>query len=356
MRIVLKIIIIIILSLNISDSAYSLPDNQLPITIVKLDPYPNYGISKNNLNLSYLTDGEISIRKMWKNNGFSGWSRVSPVLIVLKLMSIDSDLHNTPRNMSGIIKFHLAKDTQSEVDLPARIDVFGRATNGMFTYLSSVQPKSNLYVDNSSHWIETELTGVFCELYLVIHAKGQYIFLDEVIFQEKILDVRDHTTLVQEVKNPISDSLARLKVAYLSDYAEVPGIVDAWVDGFGDDNTVIWSESPWDEIPHHPTVNYIKLRMDKQIDLVGFNWEHESACIGILNTASHKKYLNISIKPSIVENGVRFFIVKPVLAANGKYVYDPLVPIENDEVVIPPRSKAYIWVSVELKQLMIGKN
>jgi hypothetical protein len=148
----------------------------------------------------------------------------------------------------------------------------------------------------------------------------------------------------------IDDSTDRLKSSYRN-------IVDKKIlkQRINIKNSHFWVGDTWGELPIYPDISEIS-KTSNGAHIIGMNTEKESSVLGFLNSSvDNGFYLEIDGNDS-VSKAIELGVVKSILTATGKIVFDPILPLkEKEKFIIKSKKVAYIWLSVDLSKLSVGR-
>jgi len=110
-----------------------------------------------------------------------GWARATPVSIWLSLSG-----EKTPASIfSGRLRLHTVARKKSGILMPHRIDVYASRDNEAWAHVHGVQFDAAKFKDERDHWLEADVVWVQQHLLLVIHANGEYLFIDEITWEDQ---------------------------------------------------------------------------------------------------------------------------------------------------------------------------
>ena len=352
---------------------------QLKATEAK--PIPNYKYTKDVNDVSQLTNGSTVIYPMWAQTSAVGWSNLTPVSMALTL----NDTVATTRNrFSGTLRVHTVRREKSGIKIPVRFDVYTETEPGKYAHAAYRQNDPSAYADGSSHWLDIPVKAVTGKLLVVVHAGGQYIFTDEIEWQ----DGADDSALtlpaaLGDASKVLADSTLRLKTAYqqlaagdtvvgtgtsatnTSVLNQLNNSNDVIVNRpAGDTNqstvkAVVYPEVPWDDLPLTIPASVTAATPSVPLKLYGTPTERESGAFAISNLYGS----DLTVKLSLVDaqnsptNQILLRQVAYVLASDGKAIPDVLKPFAAvPQVVVKPGKSVHIWVTANLVGLTPGKH
>jgi hypothetical protein len=320
------------------------------LTVETFSHAPNYSLCTDPEDHYQLTDGVLTSFPIWKNKQTVGWAAVTPVAIRLRITS--SGLNKLPQD--GIVRLHTAKGLSAGVDVPREIDVYTRDPDGRFRLVGSLVPDSGALADKSSHWLKFSVNAVTDTLVVVIHASGDYLFVDEIEWRPAgsgqlplaVSSLPDMKAVLDDSTRRTREGLSRAAEADLARLALSldPGTMRAWV------------EDPWGKIDPRRAREHLE-RSLSVVQINGFASEHESLCIGVVAGSNSTAAGLLPSVEGLPAGAVRVFEVRSVVAANGQRVYDPLIPL-NASTRIDMRTgvPVYVWFDVDLAVLGPGKH
>lgn len=320
------------------------------LTVIKFSEPPNYALCKDKHDPQQLTDGKLAPFPIWVNKETVGWAAFTPVAIELGIAGGGSE--RTPQ--AGTLRLHSAKGLSAGVDVPQQITVYTRDSANILRMVGSLTPDSTTFADKSAHWLDIPVGAATESLLVVVHASGSYLFLDEIEWHPSgVGHLSAQSSVIANVRAALEDSKRRTRDALLS-AAEVE-IQKAIVPLEGKAMHA-WIQDPWGHIDLTRAREQIRSGVS-ELDIRGYAGERESVCIGIAvgkAAVSGGVYVKVQGLPAAA---VRVFELKPVIAANGQRVYDPLVPLsDRTPVPVRPGVPSYIWLDVNLAMLGPGSH
>ncbi|MGC4097164.1 MAG: hypothetical protein QM706_08610 [Nitrospira sp.] len=320
------------------------------LTVTGFSHPPNYALTTDLNDTQQLTDGRLASFPIWSKKESVGWAFTTPIAIELRLLSTGAA--QNPK--SGTLRLHSAKGLYAGVDVPRLADVYARSNDGKLRLVGSASPNSGNLKDKNVHWLDIEIQSTTESLLLVLHASGDYLFLDEIEWRASgpgRLPVNPSN--LSSVRTVLEDSTRRavgaLEKAAASDLqaAAISLPIPA---------LHIWSQDPWKEI-NLTDAPRLMTKRPSLIEIRGYSGEHESICLGIVggNEAAING-LRAQVD-GLSTQAVKLYEVKPVIASNGKRVYDPLVPLdENGTFSVRSGVPVYLWIDFDLAALGAGQH
>lgn len=309
---------------------------------------PNYARSTDSDDIRQLTDGALASFPIWTKKETVGWAATTPIAIQLQL----SGKRGGPFPQAGTLRLHSAKGLSSGVDVPRHIDVYARDASNRLSVVGSLAPDSERVADKSTYWLDVPVQGATDSLVVVVHAAGAYIFLDEVRWEPAgVGQLPTSTTIEGDVRAALKDSTRRVSKALIqgaeleAEKAAVPVSEQA---------IVVWNEDPWGDIGAARAARPVSDQV-APVELRGYAGEHESACIGlVVGQALAESGLRVTVSGA-PHKALKLYEVKPVVSANKKRVYDPLVPVEASGTLSARAGiPLYLWIDVDLAALGAG--
>lgn len=321
---------IILVSTSIAHSA---------LEITGVNHPSNYRLSKDPVNLAQLVDGETQIHPLWTRDGSLGWVSRTPLSFNLLHNNIDTDV-----TCYGSVRIHTGKSKNADVNVPRRVDLYIKKKSGeKYLFSSGEQIEGKIYRNNKSHWIEINDIILSKEMIVVIHGDGKYIMLDEITTSiDKCNVVKDKNTGNIFIEDPVVDSLKRLKRTFQSDAAKL-NIQEST------GNTLI--PKIYNNISDYLSQNHSSVGQAAEIS--GYRGEKESRVISFKNYSDEDVKAGVSY---LKQNGgpdLEIYRIEKVLAANGKQVYDPLIPV-NTTIVLNANSDNLFLVKFYLNDVFNG--
>jgi hypothetical protein len=323
------------------------------IEVLDVIPAPNYPLCTDDRDKNDLTDGVTVNYPIWVKRECVGWSQRGPVRIRVKVLVGES---NT--GFSGTISLHTAKGAYAGVDVPARVDVYGRLGAGKYHYAGGESLEKRSFNDRQSHWLHVKVSSYSPQMILIVRPRGNYFFIDEIRWSAHSPASGFNSAVVGDLLACESDSMERHRRSLLSRIRPEKGLAEKWVKHFGNLGVVTWSvRNPFTTLQPFPSVESIR-KSKVALDLLGSRSESESGCIGILSTGAKEITIRVTVsgKPEIIR-WVRLSQVQPILSADGKMVYDPLIPLDSGALInVQGRQAAYLWVQADLHKIPFGRH
>ncbi|NPV04872.1 MAG: hypothetical protein HPY67_09085 [Syntrophaceae bacterium] len=318
----------------------------------ELYPKPNYPLCTDPDDMRDLTDGLTMRFPMWVHRKCVGWFEQGPIRIEMELPGGPD-----AGAFTGTLSFHSAKGSHAGVDLPARIDLYyGEGVNERYHYAGGAAFDSQQYADRSSHWLPVKVTSKGNKLLAIVRPRGSYLFLDEIRWNAEVS--LDHAELV-----PIGDRLAcerdslKRHRQHLLDRIRPPQEdTAAWAETFGSVHVPPWVvENPYSPLPIYPTKEQVN-EGNQGLELVGSQSESEAGCIGLLNPGKTEKKIQITFSgdPRVLQ-ALSLSQVMPILSADGRLVYDPLIPVKK-QILLPGLQASYFWLQADLRLIPAGRH
>ena len=312
------------------------------LTVTGFSRAPNYLYCTDREDKSQLTDGRLSEYPIWVEKGTVGWSETTPIAIEVSFG--DEAATRSPR--AGTLRIHTAVGTYAGVNIPRQVDVYARGPNRRLVLVGSLSPNTSDESGNRGVWLEVPVSAATEALILVLHASGAFLFLDEIAWQPSASRrMPVSATRTYETLDAITDSSERLNELLLNRADMAVRAAQPQARG---SSLTAWVEDPWAEINPVRSISQIA-RARRVIDIVGFAGERESVCIGI--AGGHNALdggLSVTLD-GVPDESVRLSVVRPVVAANGKLVFDALEPIDG-RIRKPARfaDPVYLWLDFDL--------
>ncbi|OQW65361.1 MAG: hypothetical protein BVN29_10130 [Nitrospira sp. ST-bin5] len=217
--------------------------------------------------------------------------------------------------------------------------------------------QASTFTDATSHWVTLEIVQSSPILMVVIHANGDYMFLDEILWRPTTTQYGTLAgTIMGDKKAVTEDSLKRLRSTLLhtletdnSDNLQLAQTSNA-------EPFILWDQPPWDNFKLHPTLDELKARRGLPIKILGTKNELESASFGILNTKTESGHVTIAIRGKKASPvGLRLRAVVGVLAADGTIALDALPSVTEGQVIpVSAKQAAYFWITADLSKYCCG--
>lgn len=308
---------------------------------------PNYTLSTDPDDIRQLTDGALAPFPIWTSKQTVGWGGITPIAIRLRVATVGAN----PGIRAGTLRVHSAKGLGAGVDVPRHIDIYTQGLDGHFHLVGSITPNSKTLADRQAHWIAVPVSAAVGVLVVVLQASGDYVFLDELEWRPTGAGHLPTTVSLPDMNATVADSTRRTRDALTR---SVEAEISAAAIPLEATAIHAWLEDPWG------TIDPIRVRSQVGATLptphiMGYAGEHESLCLGVV---AGKDASESGLRPSVTgipSEGIRLFEVRPVMAANGQRVYDPLVPLGmNERIILRPGEPGYLWLDVNLKVLGPG--
>ncbi|MBA3612980.1 MAG: hypothetical protein H0W49_08720, partial [Nitrospirales bacterium] len=318
------------------------------LTVLEFGQKPNYPLSTDDGDIRQLTDGKLASFPMWEKKEAVGWSARAPV--TLRLRVADGSSVQSPK--AGTLRVHTVKGLYAGVDVPRQVDVYARDRQNNLQLVGSLAPDSAKLQDKDTHWLDIDISAATGALVMVVHATGKFLFLDEVEWRPSgVGRMPAQTSIVPNVEMALKESTRRTQQALLnsleSESRKMAVPLDRWA-------MHAWVQDPWAAIDPAQVGEHINVPLSG-LDIRGYAGERESACLGIaVGEAVVTSGLRVTID-GLPVGSVKMFEVKPVVAANGQRVYDPLVPLNaGGQLTVQSGVPIYIWLDVNLTALGPG--
>lgn len=186
---------------------------------------PNYALSTDPYDIRQLTDGVLAPFPIWTSKQTVGWAALTPIAIRLRVPKGEA---NHPMQ-AGTIRVHSAKGLGARVDIPRHIDVYTQGPGGQFQLVGSADPNSEALADKSSHWLAISVSAATDTLVVVLHAAGDYVFLDELEWSPIGAGNIPTAVALPDVNAVIADSTRRTRDALTRAIeAEIRGATIPW--------------------------------------------------------------------------------------------------------------------------------
>jgi len=279
-----------------------------------------------------------------------GWAAMTPIAIQIELVSAGNVRHP----QSGTVRLHSAKGLSAGVDLPRYVDAYARDNEGKLRLVGSSASNSGKLNDKSSHWVDVNIQAATNVLVLVLHAAGDYVFLDEIEWRPAgmgRLPASPRST--SNLRTALEDSTRRLSQILQKTAASE---VEEAALSLPTQAMYTWNQNPWKEID----IAGVHQQMNNRPSLIevrGYSGERESICLGIVvGEAIAINGLQVKVK-GLSAPSVKFYEVKSVVATNGKQVYDPLVPLgKSGKLSARAGIPVYLWIDFDLVALGPGQH
>ena len=320
------------------------------LTVTGFSHPPNYARSSDHGDAQQLTDGRLASSPIWVKKESVGWAATTPVAIELRLIPTGSK--QQPR--SGTLRLHSAKGLYAGVDVPRHIDVYAKSGDGKLRLVGSSTSQSEKFKDKSGHWLEVAIQAATESLILVLHASGDYVFLDEIEWRPSGMG-RPLTSpsSIGNVRSALDDSTRRISGALASAAASE---VAAAAQSLPAAALYVWTQDPWRDIELADVPQQMN-NPPPALDVRGYAAEHESLCLGIVaGNDVARDGLRVTVA-GLAPQTVKLYEVRSVILSSGRLVYDPLVPLdEQGSFTMQSGVPAYLWIDFDLAALGPGRH
>lgn len=323
---------------------------EMPKIIVReFSLQPNYAATSDHNDALQLTDGGTAGFPMWTKREAVGWARATPVMLSIEL---GPEPMQPMESRQGVLRIHTAKGLYAGVDVPRQIDVYSKGTDGTYSKTGSGLPVSKQLADKAHHWITVPVSFAATGFLVVLHASGDFLFIDEVVWEESgKAGALPKQRVVGSKTQALTDSTESLR-NNLTVRAMSPNPKSLRAPTGA--NVVIWPQDPWGVLPSELSTSQLD-RIPKRVVIEGFQGEQESLCVG-LKTWTPGALTGVRLQVTgVPPEAVRLSYVAPVVAASGQLVYDPLVPLDTDrKLALRADYLNYAWISLDLRAIPVG--
>lgn len=304
----------------------------LSLTIESADPLPNYAGTSDPGDLRQLTDGVTTGFPAWSSLGSIGWDQA--MTVVLK-----GRIAGSPGPGPLRLRFLVSRGDYAGVFPPFRIDAYCGDRQG-WHHAGEGEANVDSVQDHSAGWLEVPVAAD-CgpEVAMVLHARGNYLMLDEIEAVPTPADGqrRPGAWVATAVADVRADSDARLRQQFEgADRRSAAGPIARYRLA----GSYAWFTEPWGPLGV-PEVDPGRIGR-KSGHVLATREGPVQFVIGLLNAGPEGRHYRLAgVEPG---SGWRVFEVRPVLAASGEVAYDPLVPLQADDLPVPAGSLAYLLV------------
>lgn len=303
---------------------------QTAVSIDSASPDPNYTHTRDPDDLKQLVDAQLSGYPIWTSRDSVGWSDRTPVLLRGRVNGDDSG--------SGITVFRLlvAKGVYAGVYPPRRIDVYCQDDADKWLHVGEREVASADISDRATTWLDIAMvrscTGQFA---LVAHATGMFLMIDEIAVErgdQKVID----TAIAESVATNelVSDSVRRLRRQLEQKEIQLRAGMA------GTDSVSAMLFSPWQDLPDIANPADAGKR---DLDLVMATGSPAQYVLALANPEDRAREYTITAGDEVF-GPAKYFRIAPVIAADGQTVYDPLVPLAGNKIMVPAGSIEYLWL------------
>jgi Glycoside hydrolase 123, catalytic domain len=307
------------------------------ITVERVFPAPNYP-SKQIIKLSSLTGGSGG-DNYWLGKNWIGWERRQKIGLIVKLNDADRF-----RNHAATLKVHTRIKKKAGVFPPLSIDVYS-IEDGYQLLGSYLQTQAHLN-SNKNLLLEVPVNKVTDQMLLVVHANGQYIQISEIQLelQQNIESVSLGRKLPTE-KDAIKASTDRLIRRLI---ARSQGLSKDIIRKQKVSHPIlgIAKQKLWEGL----TPDGISYAVGNKVtfDIKGFKGEHEYIVFSLINYSKDVVSGRLDIDNN-THHTLDLMEVKPIVAADGNVVFDPLLPIDqHSQITLQPESIMILFGKIKL--------
>ncbi len=371
-----------------------LPASALDLGIGKsyaLDPKPNYESTKDEFDGKQLTDGSYTSGHFWTSKTTVGWQEASKIQIEIDLEKKAS---------IGKICINTAQGIQAEVSFPQRIEMFIGPSRNSFVYIGNLMQGQEY--DDGAYEVRTfcskDLSAYGRYVWLFIHPKGPYTFIDEIkvlgggsatrqtvqrqLGRDDVLDFEKRLAEVELVANNLRFSASRMLATVEKDVrsdiarstvGNIRSLVTDLEQGsFADEQEirtleklvqsahvgslkgrfkepiVIWRDNPWAPFTKldTPTAQQAQVEM-LTVDLL-MNGTHSEA-INVTNASTSPQTIQITAQVASTARSaptINLFEAYPISTAKAKIRADPLIPLVSSRLKLDPGESKQLWLSI----------
>lgn len=320
------------------------------LTVIGFSHPPNYKLCTDQNDIQQLTDRKITTFPIWMQKETVGWAAATPIAIELRLIS--TGVVQSPQ--SGTLRLHSAKGLGAGVDIPRHVDVYAKGDNGKLILVGSLTPNSGKLRDKSAHWLDIAIQAATDSLVLVLHAAGDYLFLDEIEWRASGMGwLSPSTSSISNVRAALQDSTRRVSRGL--EMAAALEVEKAAL-SLPTHAMYAWTQDPWKEINLSDAPRLMNNR-PSVLEVRGYAGEHESLCLGIVGGNDvARKGLKVNVV-GLASQMVKLYEVRSVIASSGKRVYDPLIPLnEHGTLLVRSGVPVYLWIDFDLTALGPGQH
>ncbi len=324
------------------------------LSVVQFSPPPNYGLTTDPNDLSQLTDGLEMKPPLWTKSGGVGWSNKSPIAIRMKFLTA-----STLNAGTGTLQLHAGKGTIAGVHLPVRYDIYSNLSPPKFTHVGEYQLTQANWPDATSSWISIPIADHGTELFLVVHGDGSYIMFDELRWipgsptgNPGLSTSGAYTTPTAMLNDSATRLNSAIRAAAQEDQRRILGLLPSKCGTAVQQPCLVWSMPAYTpDLNVFVTQNLATLTTTT--NLIGTNQEKESFILAVANKGPSAKTLQFSVDPAYAK-AVSFATIDKVVSANGTQVYDPLLPMPTNTLLVDGQKISYVWVTADLPKLSLG--
>ncbi|ULA63026.1 MAG: conserved exported protein of unknown function [Nitrospira sp.] len=308
---------------------------------------PNYALSTDPDDIRQLTDGRLAPFPIWTSKQTVGWAALTPIAIRLRVVKVGAN----PGVQAGTIRVHSAKGLSAGVDIPKHIDIYTQIPNGHFQLVGSADPNSDALADKQAHWLAIPVSAATDTLVVVLHAAGDYLFLDELEWRPAGTGQVPTVASLPNISAILTDSTRRTRDTLIRAIETEIGRATIPLEASA---MHVWLEDPWGTIEPKRARERVGAALPA-LRIQGYAGEHESLCLGVV---AGREASGSGLWPTVTgipSEAIRLFEVRPVMAASGQRVYDPLLPLNSTaRIALHPGEPVYLWLDINLATLGPG--
>jgi hypothetical protein len=322
------------------------------VEILRFGVKPNYPLCTDTEDMQQISDHQTALYPMWTRESCVGW-RQSGIVTIEGLVPQSKN-----HNLSGFFRIHVGAGEQAAVFPPERIDVYVANKQGKFLHVTE---QTAYEVDSSlrDHWIEIPAHLPSRRFIMVIRPKGSFLFIDEIqwVLSENISKTGPPDGILN-LADLSEDAGRRHREALGQVAANKIKNNNKWLNAVVEPQLFLWPiKNPFGVIDG--TIPRTSGDTNKsEARCIGITSEKESLCFGIAAIGSEPREFVLQVKgDAALLDGIKLGLLKPVLAADGLIVYDPIMPfINGSNLRLGPNQAAYIWMTADFSRLPAGSH
>lgn len=304
-------------------------DAAVQIDVIALNPQPNYPLTMDRDDAHQLTDGQARRFPFWTRRESVGWQKRMSVLVIVRAELIESHRYE--------LLLRTGQRRRAGVQIPRRIDVYcGSIPAGAMFHVGDLAPDApSIYHDGT---VNLRVPFNACRgdiLQVAVHAQGTFLMIDQLTIRHVEPDAAPshevRSVRQSVVADPLNDSRTRLE-QYLLQQARQRLAHQLSLSGTKESQA--WLDAAWSDLGG--TVG------KQSLQLARLPTERATWVIGIANTSRTARQYRVEQSPLADRAEVSY--LPPLLSADGRLVFDALLPASSGHWRLLPGDMAYFWL------------
>lgn len=311
---------------------------EVPVTSASWKEAPNYAINRAT-DSSILTDGKVSRDPIWVRSGTAVWVRQTPVSLSLRLAAA------LDPNLDYSLQLHLGEEFRSGVKPLRRVDLYCMdSSNKTSMHAGAIDTVTEAQLEEASGWIDIFFSGCHSDsVDVILHANGRFLAMDEI----KVLGavaapvVSSAGEIITAQTDTRVDSIRRLQSSMLAKRRSL--FENALAEGNirGSD---AWFAPPWDRLDLSDGITRRFLGDGKTARLIAGDGLPATVVVGVRNATPQPKVFSLRFADHSPLIRLAARALEPVLAADGRYVFDAIGD-NSSSITVAPYDIGYFWIS-----------